>query len=289
MLRSMTGFGRSEGQIGDKKVTVELRSLNSKQLDLQVKLPSAWREKEAEVRQWAGEMVVRGKAELAIGFDGTQAQKRTSFNAALIKMYYDELRDLAGQVAPDASTDLLGMVLRMPEVTTATKEEQDPAEWEAVMTLAEQAAARFDEFRAAEGAKLEAELAGRTRNISGLLEEVAALDGGRIGRVRERVLAKLEELRAKVDQDRFEQELVFYIEKLDVTEEKLRLATHCNYFLETLSGREGQGRKLAFIAQEMGREINTLGSKANDADIQKLVVRMKDELEKIKEQVLNVL
>lgn len=285
----MTGFGRSEGQIGDKKVTVELRSLNSKQLDLQVKLPSAWREKEAEVRQWAGEMVVRGKAELAIGFDGTQAQKRTSFNAALIKMYYDELRDLAGQVAPDASTDLLGMVLRMPEVTTATKEEQDPAEWEAVMTLAEQAAARFDEFRAAEGAKLEAELAGRTRNISGLLEEVAALDGGRIGRVRERVLAKLEELRAKVDQDRFEQELVFYIEKLDVTEEKLRLATHCNYFLETLSGREGQGRKLAFIAQEMGREINTLGSKANDADIQKLVVRMKDELEKIKEQVLNVL
>lgn len=285
----MTGFGRAEAQIGQKKVTVEMRSLNSKQLDLQVKLPSAWREKETDLRQWAGERVVRGKAEITVGIDGAVAQKRTTFNAELIKTYYDELRSVARQVAPEATTDLLGMVLRMPEVSTTAKEELDPGEWEAVMGLVAQAAKAFDEFRLAEGGKLQAELAGRTRNITALQAEVEAMDGSRIDRVRERIRAKLEELQAKVDQDRFEQELVFYVEKLDVAEEKLRLATHCNYFLETLSGEEGQGRKLSFIAQEMGREINTLGSKANDADMQKRVVLMKDELEKIKEQVLNVL
>lgn len=270
-------------------MTVELRSLNSKQLDLQVKLPQVWRDREADLRQWAGERLVRGKAELAIAADAAQAQGRTTFNKELIQGYYEELRKVAEQVAPEASTDLLGMVLRMPEVSTTAKEETDPAEWDAVMGLVEQAAGAFDGFRKAEGAKLEAELADRTRNISKLLAEVESMDGGRIERVRERIRAKLEELQAKVDQDRFEQELVFYIEKLDVTEEKLRLATHCNYFLETLSAGHAQGRKLSFIAQEMGREINTLGSKANDADMQKRVVLMKDELEKIKEQVLNVL
>ncbi|HMN07092.1 MAG TPA: YicC family protein [Flavobacteriales bacterium] len=289
MLRSMTGFGRAEGQIGGKKVTVELRSLNSKQLDLLVKLPTLWRDKEAELRSWATEHVVRGKAELGISVEGVQAQKRTAFNPGLVQSYYDELHAMAQRIAPNAQTDLLGLVLRLPDVMTTAREEYDPAEWAGVQQLVDQAWNAFDQFRLAEGAKLKAELAQRTANISALLAGVEAMDAGRIERTRGRIRAKLEELQAKVDQDRFEQELVYYIEKLDVTEEKLRLATHCNYFLETMEQEEGQGRKLSFISQEMGREINTLGSKANDADMQKRVVLMKDELEKIKEQVLNVL
>ncbi|MCC6838693.1 MAG: YicC family protein [Flavobacteriales bacterium] len=285
----MTGFGRAEGLVGGKKVTVELRSLNSKQLDLLVKLPGVWREKEAEVRQWAAERVSRGKAELAVGIDGVKALKRSAINPELVHAYYDELRAVARQVAPEAGTDLLGLVLRMPDVMTNAREEFDPAEWRSVEALLEQAGNAFEAFRAAEGAKLQAELEVRTGNIRQLLDEVAAMDGARIERTRGRLLAKLQELQAKVDHDRLEQELVFYLEKLDVAEEKLRLATHCNYFLETMDQGVQQGRKLGFIAQEMGREINTLGSKSNDADMQKRVVLMKDELEKIKEQVLNVL
>lgn len=289
MLRSMTGFGRAEGLVNGKKVAVELRSLNSKQLDLLVKLPGPWREKEADLRQWAAERVLRGKAELAVSIDGVKALKRTTINPELVQAYYDELRAVADQVAPGAPTDLLGLVLRMPDVLATAREEFDPAEWSAVEILLDQGWKAFDGFRAAEGAKLQNELAGRTGNIRQLLAAVAAMDGERIERTRGRLLAKLQELQVKVDQDRFEQELVFYLEKLDVAEEKLRLATHCSYFLETMEQGDQQGRKLGFIAQEMGREINTLGSKSNDADMQKLVVRMKDELEKIKEQVLNVL
>lgn len=289
MLRSMTGFGRAEGLVGGKKVTVELRSLNSKQLDLQVKLPALWREKEITLRQWAGERVLRGKADLYIGMENAQEAKRTAFNADLIRAYYAELSDVARTVAPGQETDLLAQVLRLPDVAAPVKEEFDPAEWEAVTALAEQAWKAFEGFRVAEGTKLHAELKQRTANITALLEEVAAMDGGRIRRTRERLHARLEELQATVDQERFEQELVYYLEKLDVTEEKLRLSTHCTYFLSTMAEEEGQGRKLGFIAQEMGREIITLGSKANDAAMQQRVVLMKDELEKIKEQVLNVL
>jgi len=285
----MTGFGRAEGLIGGKKVSVELRSLNSKQLDLQVKVPASWREKEVELRQWAGERVVRGKADLYIGTEGVAAAKRAVFNTALIQAYYDELSAVARQVAPASSTDLLAHVLRMPEVLTSAKEEADPEEWTAVLRLVEQAWTAFEEFRTSEGGKLLAELKERTANITRLLAEVDALEGDRIGRTRARILAKLEELQAKVDVDRLEQELVYYLEKLDVTEEKLRLATHCAYFIRTMEEEESQGRKLGFITQEMGREINTLGSKSNDAAMQQRVVLMKDELEKIKEQMLNVL
>ncbi len=285
----MTGFGRAEGLVGVKKVTVELRSLNSKQLDLQVKVPSPWREKEAEVRQWAGERVVRGKADLYIGVEGVLAAKRTVFNTELIQAYYDELRAVARTVAPESNTDLLALVLRMPDVMSTAKEEFDPGEWKAVFTLVEQAWTAYEEFRTTEGGKLFTELKERTDNITRLLAEVDAMDDDRIGRTRERILSRLEELKAKVDQDRFEQELVYYLEKLDVTEEKLRLSTHCGYFIRTMEDEESQGRKLGFITQEMGREINTLGSKSNDAEMQQRVVLMKDELEKIKEQMLNVL
>lgn len=289
MLRSMTGFGRAEGPVNEKKVTVEVRSLNSKQLDLLVKVPGTYREKEAELRQWAVERIVRGKAELHVSAEALRTTKRTAFNADLVRAYYDELRALAHGIAPDAHTDLLGHVLRMPDVMNTAREELDPAEWTAVMALVTEALRAFNGFREAEGVKLREELATRTRNITTLLGEVEGLDKGRAERTRERILARLQELKADVDQDRLEQELVFYLEKLDITEEKVRLKAHCAYFLETLANEDQQGRKLGFISQEMGREINTLGSKCNDAAMQKHVVLMKDELEKIKEQVLNVL
>lgn len=289
MLRSMTGFGRAEGLVREKKVTVELRSVNGKQLDMQVKLPSAWREKETELRQWAGARVVRGKADLFIAAEGAQTDKRTAFNAGLVRAYYEELQHVAKAAAPGAQTDLLAIALRMPDVMASAKDELDPLEWEGALLLVEQAWQAYEAFRVAEGEKLHAELKERASNITRLLAEVATMDGGRIDRTRERLMARMEELKVDVDKGRLEQELVFYLEKLDVTEEKVRLATHCAYFLETMEQEECQGRKLGFISQEMGREINTLGSKSNDAAMQKRVVLMKDELEKIKEQMLNVL
>ncbi len=285
----MTGFGRAEGVVGGKKISVELRSLNSKQLDLQMKLPAVWREKEAALRLWAAPRVVRGKAEFSMATEAAGTQKRTLFRADLARAYYQELTEMAHHIDPRASTDIMGLVLRLPDVAAMPTEQLDPLEWEQAMQLVEQAWTAFDRFRAGEGGKLAGELKARTKAIQHLLAEVEGMDAGRIERTRSRIMAKLEEWRAKLDMDRVEQEMVFYIEKLDVSEEKMRLATHCEYFLGTIDAEENQGRKLGFIAQEMGREINTLGSKANDARMQKHVVMMKDELEKIKEQVLNVL
>lgn len=284
----MTGFGRAEGVVKDRKVTVEVRSLNSKQLDLLVKVPSLLKEREVEIRQWAGEQLVRGKAELTIGTE-QQAQKRTTFDKALIQAYYAELSAIAQEIAPDHRTDLLAQVLRLPEVTTTTTDRVDEEEWTVVMGLVRQAVEAFDRFRSSEGGRLAQELGQRVSLIGQLLEEVETLDQGRADRTREKLRARLAELQVSVDHDRFEQELVYYLEKMDLTEERVRLRSHCTYFIETMEKDEQQGRKLGFIAQEMGREINTLGSKANDANVQRLVVRMKDELEKIKEQVLNVL
>ncbi|HRO99627.1 MAG TPA: YicC family protein [Flavobacteriales bacterium] len=284
----MTGFGRAEGVVKDRKVTVEVRSLNSKQLDLLVKVPSLLKEREVEVRQWAGEQLVRGKAELTIGIE-QHAQKRTTFDKALIQAYYAELSAIAQEIAPDHRTDLLAQVLRLPEVTTTTTDRVDEEEWTVVMGLVRQAVEAFDRFRSSEGGRLAQELGQRVLLIGQLLEEVETLDQGRADRTREKLRARLAELQVSVDHDRFEQELVYYLEKMDLTEERVRLRSHCTYFMETMEKDEHQGRKLGFIAQEMGREINTLGSKANDATVQRLVVRMKDELEKIKEQVLNVL
>ncbi len=285
----MTGFGRAEGVVKDRKVVVEVRSLNSKQLDLLVKLPGAFREKEAELRQLASERIVRGKAEVVVTYEGATESRRATFDSALVKAYYEELRAIAAEVAPDDQTDLLAHVLRMPDVVTTATEQMGEEDHGALSALIQQALEAFDGFRLNEGARLRDELAERVRLIGELLDEAAELDAGRSDRTRERLRAKLADLKVNVDQDRFEQELVYYLEKLDITEEKVRLRAHCTYFLETMDGDTQQGRKLNFIGQEMGREINTLGSKANDAVIQRLVVRMKDELEKVKEQVLNIL
>lgn len=289
MLRSMTGFGRAEGMVKQRKVTVEIRSLNSKQLDLSIKLPAAYRDKEAETRKWLGEHVQRGKCEVHVGSESVKAEKRSSFDRDLIRSYYGELREIADELHLKADADLLGHVLRLPDVVMTSREQVDPEEWASIGLLMEEALQAFQEFRRNEGAVLHKELSERCTAIGELLQEVGTMDDGRVERTRRRLKEKLEELAVKVDADRFEQELVFYLEKLDVTEEKVRLAAHLTYFQETLDGEEQQGRKLNFIGQEMGREINTLGSKANDAAMQRLVVRMKDELEKIKEQALNVL
>lgn len=285
----MTGFGRAEGTVGERKASVELRSLNSKQLDLLVKLPAAHREREAELRAWLAERVVRGKVELFVNIDPVRAADRTGVDAAVVKAQFEQLKALADAVAPGHSTDLLGIVLRQAEQSRPMDEPTDPAEWEALLALVHQATAAFTVFRAEEGARLMEDLRSTVGRVEGLLAEVERLDAGRTDRVRDRLRSKVEELGTTVDRNRFEQELVYYLEKFDINEEKVRLKAHCAYFLETLAAPDQQGRKLGFIAQEMGREMNTIGSKANDAAMQKLVVRMKDDLEKIKEQLLNVL
>ncbi len=285
----MTGFGRAEGIVAEKKVTVEVRSLNSKQLDLFIKLPSLYREKDAELRQWASEEVVRGKSEIFVNSEIAPGVKRSHFDTELVRSYYEELRAIAHAVDRSADADLMGLVLRMPDVMNTGREELTETEWAGVNKLMHDAMRAFNAFREAEGRKLSDDLRMRVEHISALLVEVEGQDSGRAERTRERIRARLAELQAKVDQDRFEQELVFYLEKMDINEEKVRLRAHCAYFLETLEREQQQGRKLGFITQEMGREINTLGSKANDAAMQRNVVLMKDELEKIKEQVLNVL
>lgn len=289
MLCSMTGFGRAEGVVGGRKVSAEVRSLNSRQLDLSLKLPALLRDRDTELRQMLGDRVVRGKCELSIALEDLNAERRTTFDRELVRAYHAELKAIADELGATGSTDLLGHVLRLPDVMTTPRAEVGAQEWEAVKALVDEALQRFETFRSDEGRRLSEELATRNANIERLLEQVDGLDDGRLPRTRQRLLDKLDELRTSVDQDRLEQELVFYLEKYELTEEKVRLRTHCAYFAETLAAEGQQGRKLGFIAQEMGREINTLGSKANDAPIQRLVVDMKDELEKIKEQVLNIL
>lgn len=289
MLCSMTGFGRAEDVVGGRKVSVEVRSLNSRQLDLSLKLPALLRDRDAELRQVLGDRVVRGKCEVSVALEDLNAERRTTFDRELVRAYHAELKAIADELGATGSTDLLGHVLRLPDVMTTPRAEVGAQEWEVVKALVDEALQRFETFRADEGRRLSEELATRNANIERLLGQVDGLDDGRLPRTRQRLQDKLDELRTSVDQDRLEQELVFYLEKYELTEEKVRLRTHCAYFSETLASEGQQGRKLGFIAQEMGREINTIGSKANDAPIQRLVVGMKDELEKIKEQVLNIL
>jgi uncharacterized protein (TIGR00255 family) len=288
MLRSMTGFGRAEGVVAERKVSVEVRSLNSRQLDLQMRLPAVFKAHDTAVRQLVGERIVRGKAELAIVREPA-AGHTGLLDHARVKAYHAEFTALARELGVPATSELLALALRMPDVLSGTVEEAGDTEWETVAVLVRNALDAFDQYRLDEGGKLAADLRERVRMITDLLNEVAALDQGRVERARQRLKARLDEAAIAVDHDRFEQELIHHLEKLDINEEKVRLAAHCTYFLETMDGDEQHGRKLGFIAQEMGREINTIGSKANDAAIQRLVVRMKDELEKIKEQVLNVL
>ena len=291
MIKSMTGFGKGEAVCGDKRFRVELRSLNSKQLDLSIKLPSKYRAAEAEVRQIVTRELQRGKVDCFVSFEMAQVETSSHINRESFKAYVNELRSAAEacglQFTDDAA--LMQAVLRMPDVITSEEVEVSEAEIAAIIEATNMAAKQLDDFRKQEGAILIADLLKRIDLIEQYRHEVEPFEVARVEVIKSRIREHIEKMNIEVDNNRLEQEMIFYIEKLDITEEKVRLDNHCRYFREVAAEEEAPGRKLGFIAQELGREINTMGSKSNEANMQRLVVKMKDELEKIKEQVLNIL
>ena len=291
MIRSMTGYGKAECLLADKKLTIEIKSLNSKQLDTNTRLPSLYKEKELEIRQIIASTMERGKVECSFYYELTGETAPGTINEPVVKEYYQQLFKISGELGLQASLELLSTVMRMPDTIRTEKAELDESEWSLVTDALKQALNNVNNFRVQEGESLDRDLRQRVDSIKRKLVDVERYEKERIDQVRERISKHLDELVMKdtVDENRFEQELIYYIEKLDISEEKVRLTNHCLYFLETLEDQAPAGKKLGFISQEMGREINTLGSKANHKEIQKLVVEMKDELERIKEQILNVL
>ena len=290
MIKSMTGFGKGEAICGDKKFRVELRSLNSKQLDLSVKIPGKYRAAEAEVRNIITRQLQRGKVDCFVSFEAAVADTSAHINVDAFKAYANELRKVCQENGISAEGDaLLTAVMRMPDVVTSEEQDVSDDELKAIVDATEQAAAQLDAFRVQEGAILIADLLSRIDLIEKYRHEVEPFEGQRVETIKNRIRENLQKLAVEVDSNRLEQEMIFYIEKLDITEEKVRLDNHCSYFREVAATEDAPGRKLGFIAQELGREINTMGSKSNEANMQRLVVMMKDELEKIKEQVLNIL
>ena len=290
MVKSMTGFGKGEATLQNKKITVEIRSLNSKQLDLGLRLPAVYRQSEYEIRNIITRTVLRGKVDVFITVESQAVETPARINKEVFREYLRQMTDTLAFAGIDADYDaIVPAVMRLPEVVSTETESISDEEHAALIAATEAAAARLDAFRLQEGAILIADLLGRVDKIESYKEEVVPFEKARTETIKARILDNLEKLQVDVDRNRLEQEMIFYLEKLDITEEKVRLANHCKYFREVAAGEEGAGRKLGFIAQEMGREINTMGSKANESNIQILVVKMKDELEKIKEQVLNIL
>ena len=286
MIHSMTGFGKASLQLPTKKITVEIKSLNSKGLDLNTRMPSVFREMELGLRNQISQRLERGKVDFSLYVEVTGEETTSKINVPIVKGYINQMK----AVIPTADeTELMKMAVRMPDALKTERDEIDENEWKQIQTVIDEALENIANFRKDEGTSLEKEFQLRIANIEKLMNEAVSYDAERIETVKTRLRTALEELQVNVDENRFEQELIFYLEKYDITEEKVRLGNHLNYFLETLNGTEANGRKLGFITQEMGREINTMGSKSNHSEMQKLVVMMKDELEKIKEQVLNVL
>lgn len=285
MIQSMTGFGKASMQLPTKKITVEIKSLNSKGLDLSVRMPSSFREMELKLRNQIAQKLERGKVDFSLFIEVTGEETSSKLNIPIVKAYINQLKD----VVNGDETELLKMAVRMPDALKTEREEIDENEWQNIQDVINEALENIHSFRVTEGIALEKEFLVRISNILALMKETVALDSERIENVKNRLKAAINELEVSVDENRFEQELIYYLEKMDITEEKVRLENHLNYFMETLAGTEANGRKLGFITQEIGREINTMGSKSNHAKMQKLVVQMKDELEKIKEQVLNIL
>ncbi|HUH27199.1 YicC/YloC family endoribonuclease [Gelidibacter sp.] len=285
MIHSMTGYGKSVIQLPTKKISIEIKSLNSKNLDLNTRMPSLYREKELDIRKLIASKLERGKIDFSMYMEITGEETSTQINKTVVKQYIKQLKE----VVDGDETELLKMAIRLPDAVTTERDEMDEDEWGEIAAEINIALDKIQQYRLDEGKSLESEFFDRVENISNLLEEVIAMDPDRIEAVRERLHKGVAELKEKVDENRFEQELVFYIEKFDITEEKVRLKNHLDYFIKALKSDDSNGKKLGFISQEMGREINTIGSKSNHAPMQKLVVQMKDELEKIKEQLLNVL
>lgn len=282
----MTGFGKSLLQLADKKIIIEIKSLNSKAIDLNTRIAQAYKEKELTLRKLISDTLERGKIDFTLTVENTSASSTSTLNAPVVRGYIEQMRSISPN-GPDV--EFLKMAVRMPDSLTTPVEEVDEREFAQIEEQLVLALKQLQAFRSSEGAILQKDFELRIRKIQQLLTQVEALDTERLAAIRSRMERAVEEIRDRVDENRFEQELIFYLEKLDITEEKVRLANHLNYFLTTLEEPQSNGRKLGFIAQEIGREINTLGSKANHAQMQQIVVLMKNELEKIKEQVLNIL
>ena len=286
MIQSMTGFGKASLQLPTKKITVEIKSLNSKGLDLNTRMPSVFREMELGLRNQISQRLERGKIDFSLYIEVTGEETTSKINVPIVKGYINQMK----AVIPNADeTELMKMAVRMPDALKTERDEIDPNEWKQIQTVIDEALNNIATFRKDEGASLDKEFQLRIANIERLMNEAVSYDAERVETVKTKLRTALDELKVNVDENRFEQELIFYLEKYDITEEKVRLGNHLQYFIETVNGNEANGRKLGFITQEMGREINTMGSKSNHTEMQKLVVMMKDELEKIKEQVLNVL
>lgn len=282
----MTGFGKASKQLSTKKITVEVKSLNSKGLDLNVRMPSVYREMELGLRNLISQKLERGKVDFSIFIEVTGEETSSKINVPIVKGYINQMK----AVIPNADeTELMKMAVRMPDALKTERDEIDENEWNEILKVVDDAMKNIASFRIDEGKSLENEFIMRIENIRNFMNQAVSMDAERIETVKNRLRTALDELEANVDENRFEQELIFYLEKYDITEERVRLENHLNYFIETIAGTEANGRKLGFITQEIGREINTMGSKSNHSEMQKLVVMMKDELEKIKEQVLNVL
>ena len=290
MVKSMTGFGKGEAALRNKKITVEIRSLNSKQLDLSLRLPAVYRQSEYEIRNLIARTIQRGKVDVFVTVESQAVETSARINREVFREYLRQMNDTLSFSGIDAGYDaILPVIMRLPDVVATEAEAISEEEHAALLAAVEAAAAHLDAFRELAGAILIADLLRRVELIEQYKTEVVPFEKARTETVKARILDNLSKLAVDVDRNRLEQEMIFYLEKLDITEEKVRLTNHCNYFREVASSEEGAGRKLGFIAQEMGREINTMGSKANEPNIQILVVKMKDELEKIKEQVLNIL
>ena len=290
MVKSMTGFGKGEAALRNKKITVEIRSLNSKQLDLSLRLPAVYRQSEYEIRNLIARTIQRGKVDVFVTVESQAVETSARINREVFREYLRQMNDTLSFSGIDAGyAAILPVIMRLPDVVATEAEALSEEERAALLAAVEAAAAHLDAFREQEGAILIADLLRRVELIEQYKTEVVPFEKARTETVKARILDNLSKLAVDVDRNRLEQEMIFYLEKLDITEEKVRLTNHCNYFREVASSEEGAGRKLGFIAQEMGREINTMGSKANEPNIQILVVKMKDELEKIKEQVLNIL
>ncbi|NNL83523.1 MAG: YicC family protein [Winogradskyella sp.] len=285
MILSMTGYGKTVLQLPSKKISIELKSLNSKNLDLNTRMPSAYRIKELEIRKLIANRLVRGKIDFSLYVELTGEETSSKINQSVVKEYMKQLR----QIATGEDTHLLKMAIGLPDAITTERDDVDEDEWAMIKEEIDTTLDKISTYRADEGAILMEDFSARIDTIKKLLDEVIAMDPERIDGVRARLEKGIADIKEKVDENRFEQELVYYIEKFDITEEKVRLENHLDYFLKALNSKDSNGKKLGFIGQEMGREINTIGSKSNYAPMQKLVVQMKDELEKIKEQLLNVL
>lgn len=291
MIQSMTGYGKAIGTYQDKKITVEVKSLNSKFFDLNLRIPGFYRENELTLQKMLSKLIVRGKVDFSIYVELPPKANSTKINHEVVTTYFNDLKSLATGLGIEDESKLLEMAMKMPDVYSQEREELDENEWKAVEGFIEEAVANFQDFRKREGEALHNEFAGYINRIGDLLKEVEQYEGERIETVKTRLKSNLEEKleNPQYDKNRFEQELIYFIEKYDVTEEKVRLTGHLSYFLDVIKANKSEGKKLGFISQEIGREVNTLGSKANHQEIQKIVVEMKDQLEKIKEQVLNTL